>query len=263
MTQFCTLDDTETAYDLQGEDGPLLLLMHGLQGGRKMLDGFVAQLAPHFRVVAYDQRDSGETRNPATPYDLARLAEDAALLVRALGFDKVHVMGTSFGGRVAQAFAILHPELVDKLVLGSTWPLPRSMPEINPAGLAKFSDIRSRLPASAGELAEMFVPVAYLDSHPELRRLLVGMPDASERAARRAEAAGTVVGDARHITASTLLIAGELDEMIPAAATESMLGLIADSQYLQLPGVGHTASLQCPDVLAAAMCTFLLARESV
>lgn len=257
MTQFCKVGDIEVAYDIEGE-GPTLLLMHGLQGGRRMLRQLVDHLKPNFRVISYDQRDSGETRNLPTPYDLVGLANDAAQLLDALGLGEVHLMGTSFGGRVAQAFAILHPQRVDKLILSSTWPLPKSMLEVNPDGLAKFMRIRGGLPASVHELAEMFAPAAFLRDHPEVRNLLVGMPDSPERAERRAQAANTVHGDSASIAAPTLLIAGELDEMVPAKATQSMLKLIAESEFVMLPGVGHTAALQAPDELARKTRAFVL-----
>ena len=61
-------------------NGPALVLLHGAEGDHAMFDAFAAQLAPHFTVIAYDQRDSGGTRNPAVPYGLGELADDLAAL---------------------------------------------------------------------------------------------------------------------------------------------------------------------------------------
>ena len=258
MTDFATLDtDLHVAYDMAG-DGPPLLLLHGLQGGRKMLAELAALLSTSFRVINFDQRDSGETRNPEQAYDVAQLADDAAALVRALGLTRVNVFGTSFGGRLGQVLAIRHPDLVDRLVLGATWPMPQSIAEVNPSGAAKFMRIRNALPASASELAEMFVPKRFLDAHPDIRRQLMAMPDASERAARRAQAAATIHGDAASIAAPTLVIAGEVDELIPAAATLGMARLIPDARSATLEGVGHVASLQAPGQLAELVRGFIL-----
>lgn len=256
MTIIHDIDDTQTAVDIEGS-GPPLLLMHGLKGGRRMLDRLQAELASTFQVITYDQRDSGETRNPARPYDLKRLADDAALLIERLGFDKAHVFGTSFGGRIAQALALEHPDRVDRLVLGSTWPLPMDMGQANPAGLARFVDVRSRLPESASEFAEFFVPASFLRDHPELRQLLVGMPNSPDRAQRRADAANTSVGDASGIRAETLLLAGEVDQMVPASVTISMQNLISRSRAVVLPNVGHATWLQAPADLAGHIRRFL------
>lgn len=258
MTHFAKLDDAlQIAYDIQGE-GPALLLLHGLQGGRKMLAGLVPMLATSFCVINFDQRDSGETLNPPESYDLAQLADDAAALVRALGFTRVNVFGTSFGGRLGQVLAIRHPDVVDRLVLGATWAMPQSIAEINPQGTARFMRIRSELPASAGELAEMFVPKAFLDTHPDVREQLLAMPDAPERAARRVQAAATVHGEASSIAAPTLVIAGEVDELIPAAVTLDMARLIPGARAVTLEGVGHVASLQAPAKLAELVRGFIL-----
>src|SRR5439155_18151683 len=89
-----------TAYHKTGHGAPLVLL-HGGEADHAMFDGLATALNDHFTVVAYDQRDSGATRNPAAPYSLADLADDAAALIHGLGYDRTHVMGTSLGGLIA------------------------------------------------------------------------------------------------------------------------------------------------------------------
>src|SRR5215216_5721233 len=79
--------------------GPPLVLLHGAEGSHRMFDTLVPHLAAHFDVIAYDQRDCGETENPPTESTLADLADDVRSLLRVLGFDSAHVYGTSFGGR--------------------------------------------------------------------------------------------------------------------------------------------------------------------
>ena len=256
MTEYFAHDGIETAYDVQGS-GPTLLLIHGLQGGRRMLAGFAALLAEHFRVVCYDQRDSGETRNPPQPYDLERLADDAASLITGLGLQRPHIFGTSFGGRLAQVLAVKHPDQLDHLVLGATWRMPQSMADANPEGLARFMRIRSELPASANELAEMFAPTSFLAQHPEVRSLLTSMSDAPERAQRRAQAGNTTFGDAKDIRAPTLVVAGELDEMVPMKASLAIAEAIDGARSITLEGVGHVASMQAPKQLAEAIRQFI------
>jgi len=111
------------AFECQG-DGPPLLLMHGAEASRQMFAELVPHLSKHFTVIGYDQRDCGETEGPEHASTLADLADDARQFIAALGLTRAHVFGSSFGGRVAQALALLHPGVVDHLVLGSTWPLP-------------------------------------------------------------------------------------------------------------------------------------------
>ena len=110
---------TSISFKRSGE-GPPLLLLHGAEADHSMFDAFGAALAPHFTVIAYDQRDSGGTRNPLVPYRLIELADDLAALIAALGLARAHVFGTSFGGAIAQVAAIRHAARIDRLVLAGS-----------------------------------------------------------------------------------------------------------------------------------------------
>src|SRR5216684_6336356 len=67
--QHIEANGTSIAFRRSGE-GPPLLLLHGAEADHSMFDAFSALLAQHFTVIAYDQRDSGATRNPPSPYGL-------------------------------------------------------------------------------------------------------------------------------------------------------------------------------------------------
>ena len=83
-----------------------------------MVDGW----AKEFDVVAHDQRGLGQTEIPPGPYEMADYAADAAALLDSLGWDSCRVVGTSFGGMVAQEFAVTWPERVERLGLVCTSP---------------------------------------------------------------------------------------------------------------------------------------------
>jgi len=78
--QFFEANGVVTAYRMSGGGAPLVLL-HGGEADHAMFDGLTRALKDDFAVIAYDQRDSGATRNPASPYSLADLADDAAALI--------------------------------------------------------------------------------------------------------------------------------------------------------------------------------------
>jgi pimeloyl-ACP methyl ester carboxylesterase len=71
-------------------------------------------------TVAVDNRGIGGSTDNGQRFDIATLADDAALVIETLGFERMSVMGWSMGGFVAQALALQHPDRVDKLVLLST-----------------------------------------------------------------------------------------------------------------------------------------------
>lgn len=74
-------------------------------------------LNKHFRTIHYDQRGLGQTSKPTEQWTMADYANDAAGLLDVFGIEQAHVVGTSFGGMVAQHLALQHPERVARLVL--------------------------------------------------------------------------------------------------------------------------------------------------
>lgn len=257
MTRFIDTGELRIAYDIAG-DGPPLVLMHGAEATRQMFGALVPLLAPHFTVVTYDQRDCGETEGPERTASLADLAHDAHKLARGLGFKRVHVFGSSFGGRVAQALAVLHPQVVDRLVLASTWPLPRTYEELCPDA-GRILALRQGLPDTAEELARWFFPDAFLRERPELRTLFAAVRPQSPRTARRTQAVNTTLDNGvADIAAPTLLLAAELDRVVPPAVTLAMAARIRGADALLMHGVGHVTAMQAPQLLARHITRFLL-----
>lgn len=256
MTSFVQAGEVRIAFDRTGE-GPPLLLMHGAEASRQMFAALVPHLARHFSVIAYDQRDCGETEGPERASTLTDLANDAHRLIEALGLGRAHVFGSSFGGRVAQALALLHPHAVDRLVLGSTWPLPRPYEALCPDA-PRLAELRRDLPASAEELATWFFPEAFLQQRPELRQVFAHARPQSARSARRGMTVQTTVdAGVADIAAPTLVLAGELDRVVPAHVTLAMAAQIRGAQAVQLPGVGHVTAMQAPQLLARHVARFL------
>jgi 3-oxoadipate enol-lactonase len=107
-------------YDRRGS-GPKLLFISGTGGDlRRSPNAFDWPLTKHFEVLAYDQRGLGQTDRPDVPYTMADYAADADALLQAVGWDRCMVIGVSFGGMVAQEFAIRYQHRVEKLVLCCT-----------------------------------------------------------------------------------------------------------------------------------------------
>lgn len=256
MTQFVQTGEVRTAYEREG-DGPPLVLMHGAEASRQMFAALVPLLRSHFTVISYDQRDCGDTEGPEQASALADLANDAQRLIVALGFKRAHVFGSSFGGRVAQALALIHPRAVDHLVLGSTWPLPRPYEELCP-GARQLAVLRGGLPGTAEELATWFFPEPFLTQRPELRRIFATARPGSARSARRAATVQTAIDSGvADIVAPTLVLAGELDRVVPASVTLAMAARIRRADAVLLPAVGHVTALQAPEALAHHMIRFL------
>lgn len=101
--------------------GPPLLYISGTSGDlRAKPSVFDSTLPRHFDLLAYDQRGLGRTERPPGPYTMRDYADDAAALLDAIGWDRCRVLGVSFGGMVAQEFALRHPARVERLALACT-----------------------------------------------------------------------------------------------------------------------------------------------
>jgi pimeloyl-ACP methyl ester carboxylesterase len=250
------MGEVRVACTISGQGAPLLLL-HGAEGDHRMFDALAAQLAPHFTVIAYDQRDCGETLGPPHPTTLHDLARDARDLLLALGHQKAHVYGSSFGGRVAQVLAHRHPEVVDHLVLGSTWALPDALASLNPQGLAEIQALRAQLPDSADALAAYFLPAAFLEAQPQYKAIFRQARPQSERGQRRAQVVAEQLPlQPAALGMPTLLLAGAIDRVVPPAATMAMARTIPRAQAVLLDGVGHAAAVQAPQHVAREILRF-------
>jgi pimeloyl-ACP methyl ester carboxylesterase len=100
--------------------GPRLLFVNGsgltLQDVRPLLD----LLATSFELLAWDYRGLGRSAPATHPYIMADIAADAAGLLEITGWESCRVVGASFGGMVAQEFAVTHPQRVERLALACT-----------------------------------------------------------------------------------------------------------------------------------------------
>ena len=117
---FITVRDLKMYYEIRGK-GPRLLVISGTGGDlRRSPNIFEMPIARHFEILAYDQRGLGQTSRPDIPYTMVDYADDANALLEAVGWDRCLLMGISFGGMVAQEFALRYPHRVERLVLAST-----------------------------------------------------------------------------------------------------------------------------------------------
>lgn len=257
MPDFIELHGTRTAFEVAGS-GPPLLMLHGAEGSRRQFAAIRPALSEHYTVITYDQRDCGDTVGPEAPATLATLADDAQALLQALGHRSAFVFGTSFGGRVAQALALRHAQAVRRLALASTWPLPVSLATANAEVARELARLRSRLPDSAEQIADLFFPADFLAEQPAFRAHFKSAPPRSARSDRRAAAVSDVPDmDIASIAHPTLLIAGAADRIVPAALTLSLADCIRDTRSIVLPGVGHLSLAQAPGVVAAHLSEFL------
>ncbi len=204
-----------------------------------------------FEVCHYDQRGLGQTDKPDGPYSMAGYADDAAALLDELGWEKAHVVGTSFGGMVAQHFAIRHPERLGRLVLNCT--SPGGLHPSFPLHTIEELDVEARLELRLGLLDNRWDP-GRDEPIPGLGaiydRYIAGFRDErpSESQAgylRQIEARShhdATLGLPK-ITAPTLVCAGAYDDLAPPINSERLAEAIPNAE-LQVFDGGHLFMLQ-------------------
>jgi proline iminopeptidase len=119
-------------YQSLGRGEPLVVL-HGGPGASH--DYFLPYLLPlmrHHRLIFIDERGSGRSEaleNPAG-YTVEQMVEDVEAVRRQLGLGKIDLLGHSYGGVLAQAYALKYQGNLDHLVLCSTFSSTRAMNEV-------------------------------------------------------------------------------------------------------------------------------------
>jgi pimeloyl-ACP methyl ester carboxylesterase len=112
--------DVSINYQAQGQ-GETIVLIHGLGANLAFWYlGIAKLLATRYRVISYDLRGHGRSSMPASGYSLPDMAKDLGALLDHLDTEKAHIVGHSFGARVAIMFAILSPERVQTLTVADT-----------------------------------------------------------------------------------------------------------------------------------------------
>lgn len=113
----------ETWYRTVGEDGGLpLVLLHGGPGSTHLGLGVLEPLADERRLVFYDQLGCGNSSQPSDPslWTVELYVEELANLREALGLERIHLLGHSWGGMLALEYALTQPDGLESLVLSST-----------------------------------------------------------------------------------------------------------------------------------------------
>ena len=240
--------------DLGPRDGvPLVLLNHW----GAVLDNFdprvVDGLASKHRVIATDYRGIGASSGTA-PVTVDQMARDAIALIRALGFDKVDLLGFSLGGFVAQDVTLKAPDLVRKLILTGTGPAGGT-------GIAKVGAVS--WPLMIKGLLTLRDPKFYLffTSTPNGRRSAKAFltrlkerkaqrdkgptPGAFLRQLKAIKAWGNQAPqDLGRISIPVLIANGDHDIMVPTVNSTDMARRIAGAQLVIYEDAGHGGIFQ-------------------
>lgn len=238
-------------------DGPPVLLIMGLAFPAAMWFRILSALAAEHRVVTMDNRGAGHTGDVAGPYTVPVMAADCLAVLDAAGVtDKVHVVGLSMGGLIAQELAHTSPERLQSLCLMATH-----------AGVAHaefdleaLTLLQSRAGQSVRDAAETAVPFNYArgTSRAEIEEdWAVRLPLAASPGGYLAQLTGSAAWDGYDrlpaLELPTLVVHGDVDRLVPPANGRTLAAHIPDAQLTLIANANHVLMTDQPDQVTAVL----------
>jgi pimeloyl-ACP methyl ester carboxylesterase len=238
-------------YEINGS-GPRVLFLNGSGATLQSAALLIRALSKECEVLAHDQRGLGLTSIPEGPYTMQQYARDAAQLLDHVGWETCSIVGISFGGMVAQEFAVTYPHWVERLVLlctsaggeaGASYPL-HELAGLGPKERAaavtlltdsRFTDEWLASHASDAELVRMRAASAAVAKSEDTLR--------GEQLQLAARIHHNVANKLHTISAPTLVAAGRFDGIAPVSNSEEISQRITNSTLEVYEG-GHIFTAQ-------------------
>jgi pimeloyl-ACP methyl ester carboxylesterase len=268
--------------------GTPVVMIHGLAASQAFWfasgASFLTLIGP---CLMYDLRGHGRSETPETGYGVGSMADDLAALLAARGWDRVHLIAHSFGGMIALAHALRHPESVASLTLVDVRVRPiqkkisipvRQLPPVVERQLAEMGvDLGAipehddgvgylrtvaRIEVEAGDMAADLLAQIY--RHPRLfrsRKNAERWIDLTERVSLIADLDQETftAADLRQLKMPMLILVGGLSTTLPSA--REMARICPHAVLREVPDVGHFFPMSQPRLFLRPTLRFLRAVE--
>ena len=251
------INGNQVYYTIIGQGRPMLL-MHGGSGlDHTYFRPWLDTLSDQVQLIYYDQLGQGRSTRPESYEDISMStwADEADALRASLGFDRIILLGHSFGGFIAQEYALRHSDHLDGLILCDTAPVldyqdvimanaqSRGTPEQVQAVIAGLSAPVAD-DASFQQLWNTILPLYFNTYDPEVAKQ---MDDATQYSAQGFnQGMGVclptfnVLSRLGEITVPTLVMAGRHDWITPPVqAAERLHAQLPDSELVIFEDSGH------------------------
>lgn len=250
--------DADVWWDSTGNGTPVVLI-NGLSSPSAVWFRLVPLLAPHHRVITFDNLGTGQTLTPF-PFSMSSLAQAAATVIEAAGESASHVLAISMGGLIAQELTLDHPGLVSSLILVSTHAGAQHMK----SDQASLDAITRAVDLPPEERTRVVSALAYSEGTPHERieedlRVRAQYPTSPEgyRAQLEATEKWERLDELKTIGCPTLILHGAQDRLVSVDNARQLAQEIPESQLIVLPDCGHQLFTDQPDKGARAVLDFL------
>ena len=233
------VSDTTIYYETFGNGKPLVIIP-GWGTEITTILPLIEKFALDYRVIAVDNRGTGRSGKPDSPYSIEQMADDLVAVLDALEIPKAHILGLSMGGMIAQMAAAKYPGRVDRLILHVSF---------------------TRIPFLVKTLMNMmrYLPGAKKKMK-EGMAVILGQkyPPTEESFRRQGEAVASF--DARtilsQIRAPTLIVNASHDPFVPKKITRELTEGIPGARLVLLDG-DHRVARNHPDDFMKPVLAFL------
>ena len=256
IEKFITTYGAKIHYVEAGSGAPVILI-HGLADNVAIWDPVIPALAARFRVIALDQIGFGRSDKPLLNYRVSTLVDFLDVFLTELKIERASLVGNSLGGWVAAAYALAHPERVERLVLSDA---------AGYAALTKTMDSRAlrALRVASRDDIRYLGPLAFHDKRfyqdvdaAFKERVIAGdsytVAQVLDSMIRGDDALDNKL---QTLKQPTLVLWGREDKLIPLSFGEQFHREIVDSRLRIIDNCGHMPQLECPNEFSAAVLKF-------
>jgi pimeloyl-ACP methyl ester carboxylesterase len=258
--RLANVNGVNIAYRVQGDGPPLVLVMGYRLNSTAWPVALIEQLAQRFTVITLDNRGTGLSDKPVDGYAIANLARDVRGLLDHLGIEEVGMLGYSMGGAIAQEFVRQFPERISQLILCATMAGGPSARYANWRVVRVMRDLDGLSPEQAARrIWKVTYSPRYLERHRDnaeqqmLREIALPTPLHAADLQFQAFAEFDGSNALADIRCPTLVLTGDLDELILPQNSRMMADRIPNAKLAVIPGGGHRvlweATATCIDLI--------------
>ena len=247
------------AYDQRGDDPPLVLL-HGFSHDSRVWKPQMEGLDHRFSIIACDAPGAGQSAHPPDTFGIGDWTNCINEFLDAIGVQKAHILGLSWGGLLAQEFYRHHAERVHSLILADTYAgWKGSLPEPIPQQRLEACLRDALLPPS--EFVAQYLPDMFGKSpKPEVSSYLGTIMSDFHPRGFQLMAEALAIADTRdllpNIHVPTLLIWGDADVRSPVEIAHQLHDNIPGAKLAVISGVGHMSNLEAPEQFNSEVLNF-------
>lgn len=249
-----TVNNLRVNYKIAGR-GPAILILHGWGGSSdSWLEVEEALVRENYLVVAPDLPGFGKSAPPPVGWSIQDYSEFILAFVEQLKMDSFFLLGHSFGGRISIKFAGQHPEKLKSLIL------------CDAAGIRIRPDIKTKTILAATRVGNVLFSHRLLAVVKERARnifyFLLRNKDYVKANGVMRETIKKALGEnlfseLPKIKSKTLIIWGEVDQLVPLKCAHVFNEKIEGSQLNIMPKIGHSPHLEDPQKLSKIIISFL------